>query len=80
MKLKLTELIVFQKGVAFDTEGVQTQGFEVSVPTGYSDSEAVKLLNDNGVKRIHLQGADNVSENRISEIHSLLENEGVTYI
>jgi len=78
--LKLTELLVFDQGVAFDTEGIiDASGVEVSQPQGFSDNEALKLLLENKIQRVNLHGTQNLPEARMVELQSMLKEAGISF-
>lgn len=80
-KLILKDLIVFEKGLAFSTEGVKdSHGFEVSTPAGFNDEDAVDLLMQNRVKLVNLHGTDSVSPQRLEQIRGVLGNRGITCV
>lgn len=83
-KLDLSKITIFEKGVVFDEKSddkiynADKAVFALTFP--YSDEEALRILTNNKVEKIHVYPVDALSDSRLEAVIEMLNLAGIKRI
>ncbi len=80
-KLNLREITVFENAIVFDEmwDGKTNNSVagELTLTFPYSDEDALQILKNNKIKKIHIQPVDGLSPSRLKEFTQRLNQAGI---